>query len=211
MAQNSPGRPSGETPPSTDAAPRALGKRALKHPGDGGAPLAGIRTCRQELADRRGWSTFSKARPVSRRTPLWSAGRRLVPRGARGRLASVPLSGLARRSSEGSHPSASAGAPLPSRERDEKATRACPGPTKEYGRSRMPADRALTKAVVSRGPGSQSLPRTRIPRCIAASFLAISAPLPVGVKRPRKAAILDVPGASAGAFRVPASPKNSRF
>ena len=76
----------GKSPPSTDAAPRASGKRTLKHPGDGGAPLAGIRTCRQELADRRGWSTFSKARPVSRRTPLWSAGRRLVPRGARGRL-----------------------------------------------------------------------------------------------------------------------------
>ena len=75
-----------KSPPSTDAAPRASGKRTLKHPGDGGAPLAGIRTCRQELADRRGWSTFSKARPVSRRTPLWSAGRRLVPRGARGRL-----------------------------------------------------------------------------------------------------------------------------
>jgi len=201
----------GKSPPSADAAPRVGGERSLWHSGDGGAPLPGNRTRRQELADRRGWSTFSKARPVSRRTPLWSAGRRLVPKGARGRLASVPSSGLARRSSEGSHPSASAGAPLPSRERDEKATRACPGPTKEYGRSRMPADRALTKAVVSRGPGSQSLPRTRIPRCIAASFLAISAPLPVGVKRPRKAAILDVPGASAGACVFPPALKIRGF
>ena len=66
MPSNSPGRPSGETPPSTDAAPRVSGKRTLKHSGDGGAPLAGIRTCRQELADRRGWSTFSKAWPVRR-------------------------------------------------------------------------------------------------------------------------------------------------
>src|SRR6185312_2280740 len=75
------------TPPSTDAAPRVSGKRTLKHSGDGGAPLAGIRTCRQELADRRGWSTFSKARPVNRRTPPWSAGRRLSPhKGERGRL-----------------------------------------------------------------------------------------------------------------------------
>jgi len=47
--------------------------------GDGGAPLAGITTCRQELADRRGWSTFSKARPAHRRTPPWSAGRRVPP------------------------------------------------------------------------------------------------------------------------------------
>src|SRR6185437_6968492 len=37
--------------------------------GDGGAPLPGNRTRRQELADRRGWSTFSKARPAHRRTP----------------------------------------------------------------------------------------------------------------------------------------------
>ena len=35
-------------------------------PGGDGAPLAGTRTCRQELADRRGWSTFSKAWPVRR-------------------------------------------------------------------------------------------------------------------------------------------------
>jgi hypothetical protein len=86
-APSSPGRPSGETPPSADAALRAGGKRSLWHSGDGGAPLPGNRTRRQELADRRGWSTFSKARPVSRRTPLWSAGRRLSPhKGDRGRL-----------------------------------------------------------------------------------------------------------------------------
>jgi len=35
--------------------------------GDGGAPLPGNRTRRQELADRRGWSTFSKARPARRK------------------------------------------------------------------------------------------------------------------------------------------------
>ena len=74
------GSMTGEIPPSIDAAPRALEQRTPKHPGDGGAPLAGIRTRRQELADRRGWSTFSKARPVlvaERRK--WSAGRRLAP------------------------------------------------------------------------------------------------------------------------------------
>jgi hypothetical protein len=63
----SPGRPSGEIPPSTDVVPRASGKRNPKRSGDGGAPLAGITTCRQELADRRGWSTFSKARPARRK------------------------------------------------------------------------------------------------------------------------------------------------
>jgi hypothetical protein len=73
------GSMTGEIPPSIDAAPRAGGKRSLWRSGDGGAPLAGITTCRQELADRRGWSTFSKARPAGRKTPQWSAGRRLVP------------------------------------------------------------------------------------------------------------------------------------
>jgi len=57
----------GETPPSVDAAPRASGKRIPNRSGDGGAPLAGITTCRQELADRRGWSTFSEARPAGRK------------------------------------------------------------------------------------------------------------------------------------------------
>jgi len=46
-------------------------------PGGDGAPLAGTRTCRQELADRRGWSTFSEAWPVHRATtPPWRAERR---------------------------------------------------------------------------------------------------------------------------------------
>ena len=66
----------------SDAAPRASGKRTPRPPGDGGAPLPGIRTRRQELADRRGWSTFSKARPVLvAETPLrgapWVAARYL--------------------------------------------------------------------------------------------------------------------------------------
>jgi hypothetical protein len=67
----------GKSPPSADAAPRASGKRAPRHPGDGGAPLPGNRTRRQELADRRGWSTFSKARPV-----LVAERRRGAPGGA---------------------------------------------------------------------------------------------------------------------------------
>jgi hypothetical protein len=136
MAQNSPGRPSGETPASADAAPRALGKRALKHPGDGGGPLAGIRTCRQELADRRGWSTFSKARPVSRRTPPRSAGRRLVPRGARGRLRKAShrmVSPAIHRGSRTPPRLPALRSPRGSRELDF-ATAAYPAPIKEYGR-----------------------------------------------------------------------------
>ena len=46
---------------------RGFGATHSGLPGDGGAPLAGITTCRQELADRRGWSTFSKARPAHRK------------------------------------------------------------------------------------------------------------------------------------------------
>jgi hypothetical protein len=136
MAQNSPGRPSGETPPSTDAAPRAGGERSLWHPGDGGAPLPGNRTRRQELADRRGWSTFSKARPVSRRTPLWSAGRRLVPRGARGRLRKASH----RAASPAAHRRARTPPRLPAlrsprgSEELDFATAAYPAPIKEYGR-----------------------------------------------------------------------------
>ena len=81
----------GKSPPSTDAAPWAGGERSLWRPGDGGAPLPGNRTRRQELADRRGWSTFSKARPVSRRTPPWSAGRRLVPMRSEGTPRKRPI------------------------------------------------------------------------------------------------------------------------
>jgi len=61
------GSMTGEIPPSIGAAPRAGGERSLWRSGDGGAPLAGITTCRQELADRRGWSTFSEARPAGRK------------------------------------------------------------------------------------------------------------------------------------------------
>src|SRR3569833_4567232 len=45
---------------------RGSGATHSRLPGEGGAPLAGITTCRQELADRRGWSTFSEARPAHR-------------------------------------------------------------------------------------------------------------------------------------------------
>ena len=80
VPSTSPGRRREKSPPSIDAAPRASGKRIPTRSGDGGAPLAGTRTCRQELADRRGWSTFSKARPVPiAKRRKWCAGRRLVP------------------------------------------------------------------------------------------------------------------------------------
>src|SRR6185437_16509615 len=46
--------------------PRVRPRSQAEPPGGDGAPLAGTRTCRQELADRRGWSTFSKAWPVRR-------------------------------------------------------------------------------------------------------------------------------------------------
>ena len=117
VASASPGRRHGEIPPSIDAAPRASGQRNPKRPGDGGAPLPGIRTRRQELADRRGWSTFSKARPVlvaERR--WWSAGRRVPPiarrNGAIVRRPTGRVSPTAHRRAR--TPSASAGAPLPS-------------------------------------------------------------------------------------------------
>jgi len=135
------GSMTGETPPSIDAAPRASEKRAPRLPGDGGAPLPGIRTRRQELADRRGWSTFSKARPVlvaERR--MWSAGRRLSPiarrketpshgvsGGLAGRPGSLARSRVSRRS-----------APLVGERGIGIRTRACPGPTQKYGRWRLP-------------------------------------------------------------------------
>ena len=115
-AQNSSGRPSGETPPSADAAPRASGKRTSWHSGDGGAPLAGNTTCCQELADGRGWSTFRKRGPhimrhaaVERRKAPLFFGREGTP------SQSVPPDGLAGHPSGVSHTPASAGAPLPSR------------------------------------------------------------------------------------------------
>ena len=146
-AQNSPGRPRGETPPSADAAPRASGKRALKHPGDGGAPLPGTRTRRQELADRRGWSTFSKARPVSRRTPPWSAGRRLSPhKGERGRLRKASHRMVSPAIHRGSRTPPRLPALRPPRGSEELdfATAAYPAPIKEHGRCRAPYRRCLT-------------------------------------------------------------------
>ena len=68
-----------------DAVPAGEGKTHPPPPGGDGAPLAGTRTCRQELADRRGWSTFSKAWPV-RRSDTAVARREapvLLERGAR--------------------------------------------------------------------------------------------------------------------------------
>jgi len=135
-ASNSPGRPSGETPPSADAAPRASGKRTSWHSGDGGAPLAGNTTCCQELADGRGWSTFRKRGPhimrhaaVERRKAPLFFGREGTP------SQSVPPDGLAGHPSGVSHTPASAGAPLPSRERRIGIGKtAYPAPIKEYGR-----------------------------------------------------------------------------
>ena len=49
-----------------DAVPADSTKTHVGFSGGDGAPLAGTRTCRQELADGRGWSTFSKAWPVRR-------------------------------------------------------------------------------------------------------------------------------------------------
>ena len=117
MASISPGRPSGENPPSADAAPRASGKRALKHPGDGGAPLPGNRTRRQELADRRGHvhvlesaARQSQNAAVERREAPFSSQRR---KGTPSQ--SVPPDGLAGHPQGVSHTPAFPGAPLPSR------------------------------------------------------------------------------------------------
>jgi len=76
---------------------RGSGATHSRSPGDGGAPLAGTTTCRQELADRRGWSTFSEARPdQSLERRKWSAGRRVPPLriGGTGRSQDAPLGWL---------------------------------------------------------------------------------------------------------------------
>jgi len=135
-ASNSPGRPSGETPPSADAAPRASGKRTSWHSGDGGAPLAGNTTCCQELADGRGWSTYRKRGPhimrhaaVERRKAPLFFGREGTP------SQSVPPGGFAGHPSGASQAPASAGAPLPSRERRIGLPRGpARGRHQEYGR-----------------------------------------------------------------------------
>src|SRR6185437_12284219 len=91
---------------------------------------------------RRGWSTFSKARPVliaERRK--WSAGRRVPPIATRnGTLARRPM-GVFRKPPTGGLASPSAcrrSAPLDGSRELQLATRACPGPTKEHGRRRAP-------------------------------------------------------------------------
>ena len=74
-------RPAGSAPPGNPAAGRcgAVGseQRTPRLSGDGGAPLPGITTRRQELADRRGWSTYRKRGPRIAERRQWSAGRRL--------------------------------------------------------------------------------------------------------------------------------------
>src|SRR6185437_8957855 len=135
------GSMTGESPPSIDAVPRASEKRAPKRSGDGGAPLPGNRTRRQELADRRGWSTFSKARPVlvaERR--MWSAGRRLSSHEGRGRLRKASH----RVTSPVTHRGPRTPPRLPALRSPRgsvmrSGTAAYPAPTKKHGRWRMPA------------------------------------------------------------------------
>src|SRR3569623_2580319 len=149
-ASNSPGRPSGETPPSIDAAPRVW-SNALQVPGRWRAPLAGTTTCRQELADRRGWSTFSEARPdqsLERRCGA-PGGASLLRKGGDA-FAKRPTGWLSPATHRGfRNTPASAGAPLPSKGSAMRGgTRACPGPTKEHGRWRVSA-RSLRKAGIA--------------------------------------------------------------
>ena len=95
---------------------RGSGATHSNSPGDGGAPLPGTMTRRQELADGRGWSTFRKRGPPSRDTP--HVERREAPRSERSEgtpSQSVPPGGFAGHPSGVSHTPASAGAPLPSR------------------------------------------------------------------------------------------------
>ena len=111
---------------------RGAGATHSSSPGDGGAPLAGTTTCRQELADRRGWSTFSEARPVSRETRrTWSAGRRVPPIARRNGV-------IARRPARMVSPAIHRGFRRPPRlpalrsprgSAMRRRTRACPGPT----------------------------------------------------------------------------------
>jgi hypothetical protein len=132
---SSPGRPSGETRRRLMRR-RGLGATHSRFPGDGGAPLPGTRTRCQELADERGWSTFRKrglhimrhAAVERREAPLFF-GREGTP------SQSVPPGGFAGHPSGASQAPASAGAPLPSRERRIGLGKtAYPAPIKEYGR-----------------------------------------------------------------------------
>jgi len=87
-------------------------------PGGDGAPLAGTKTCRQELADGRGWSTFRKRGPYA-----VQRHRRGAPRGA--------LRFWSR----------FVGAPRPRHWRAEESAGerpAHPGPFKQHGRFSMP-------------------------------------------------------------------------
>src|SRR6185437_15304046 len=145
---------------------RGFGATHFELPGDGGAPLAGITTCRQELADRRGWSTFSKARPV-----LVAERRRGAPEGAfprsqggTGRSQDVPP-GVFRRPPTGGLASPSAcrrSAPLVGSRELQFATRAYPAPTQEHGRWRAPNRHSGARAS-SVIPGRVRSTRTRNP------------------------------------------------
>src|SRR3569832_725152 len=115
---------------------RGSGATHSRLPGDGGAPLAGITTCRQELADRRGWSTFSEARPAHRYYAARGApgGAALLTKGG-GAFAKRPTGWLRRPSIGGfAKPPRLPALRSPRGSVMRRETRACPGPTKEYGR-----------------------------------------------------------------------------
>ena len=130
-AQNLPGRPSGEIRPPSDAVPWVVGKRSLRHSGDGGASLPGNRTRRQELADERGWSTFRKRGPTSRKRRCGApVGASLLTKEGGDAFAKRPT-GWSRRPSIGgfAHPRVCRrSAPLEG-VKNWTSARACPGPT----------------------------------------------------------------------------------
>jgi hypothetical protein len=131
---------------------RGRGKTHPPSPGGDGAPLAGTRTCRQELADRRGWSTFSKAWPV-RRTDTAVARREAPARFERSVRSTERVSRLI-------------GAPRPRLCPREIRRPAYPGPFKQYGR------RSVARPVASAArPGAGCLTRERRARRKTAQYL----------------------------------------
>jgi hypothetical protein len=128
---------------------RGSGATHSRLPGDGGAPLPGTTTRRQELADERGWSTFRKRGPTS------SQHAAVERRKARSyRFATEERDH--RKTSHG--PVAHRGPRKPQRLpalrsprgglRNRRAKRARPGPTKKYGRRSvgLPAEARSAKA-----------------------------------------------------------------
>jgi len=135
-------------------------------PGGPGQPSAGITTgCLEWLhvaTMTERWPPFPNTEPETalvvarkhgprgQKRRKWSAGRRTPPIARRNgtlRKTSHP-GGFADHPSGASQAPASAGAPLPSLGREELqcATRACPGPTKQHGRWRMPARHSGARA-----------------------------------------------------------------